>query len=218
MRISRILLLAPLRLSHARRISLLSIVLCFLAGGCSGFKPIDYNQVKLGVTTRQEIVATLGEPDNVGVFIMQVVTPVGGLTPPGSFDVAQNRISSSVLDPKTTSGNGEKDMYQSAGFNTARIMYVYYYDKILVGYHYFPPGVGNPGPEESKIARIEKGKTSVAELLTLLGPPDSASLVPTFPTAKAKSLTWGLIPMLMVSLDENDIVSDVREIRPGASP
>jgi hypothetical protein len=185
------------------------LCLCFLTGGCGAaspdFQTIDYNRVELGRTTREQIVAMVGEPAGKEQYELQRLT---------EFPLMGRWIEIGWKDPRA-----EMDKYEHAYSilpNSTKSMAVVYYDNRVVDYSIYDPHVFyKTRLDDSKIRRIEKEKTSETELLRLMGAPDSASLLHDDHDSRefVKQLTWsggaGGVWILFVKLDDHNVVYDV---------
>jgi len=183
--------------------------LCFLIGGCGPaspeFQTIDYNKIELGHTTRHEVIAMTGEP--VGRGTIQL---------PSTLLVLGQWIELRTCDPRVVIDEYHYP-YNFLQRGSMKNMGVIYYDNTVVDYSFFNPLVFyKRSLDASQIRCIEKGKTSEAELLRLMGPPDSASLLHMTSDSRevAKRLSWaggagGVTRVLLVSLDDHHTVRDV---------
>jgi hypothetical protein len=180
-------------LNYIRKISVLSAAICLFFCGCAGrdFQRLDYTKVGLGHTTRQDVLAMMGEPEKQGI------TTTNGVTlQTNTYAFADTRARSAIHG------------------TAAKAMGLSYYEGRLVKYHYLSWFLDDRIPIDSRrVALIEKDKTSRAEVLRLLGPPSGEAVYPAAPKGK-RTMSWqcftdGANNVVVVELDENGVVRSV---------
>lgn len=139
------------------RAALLVSILSLLAG-CAGrdFVRPSSDAFKLGQTTYSQVVQQMGEPRRTGEALTN----------------GQN-VKSMVYSYATVGGEPLEE-----GVTAARAMAYYFHNDKSVGQEFISSFKSdNSNFDETKIAAIDKGKTTRAEVVQLMGPP-SASLIP----------------------------------------
>ena len=188
------------------------VVFAMFMVGCAGtagtsFQKLEINQLVYGSDTQESIKQKLGEPYKEGA-------------------VTKNDTQFKTMSYAYSSTGGDaayKDVIagRSQGF--------YFNNNKLVGHEFTSTwALDSTDFDESKIGNIKKGTTTVQQVVELLGKPGGEYVYPlvTNETEKAKvylyQQTKGSVfnlkfyqEMLVVSYDENGIVTDVKYIESG---
>ena len=161
------------------RLSILALIIC-LAGCTAGrdFAPPTPEALVLGTTTRAQILEKYGPPARQATAAAGFTTPLMAGTTQGSLDVAPP--ANSFVSLTYVFAKREDPMFS---WNVSRrsLIFTFWNDK-LVAYHFlsnFEQDSSNF--DELKVAALQKGKTTVAELAQLLGPPTGRAIFPLAP-------------------------------------
>jgi hypothetical protein len=139
------------------RIALIAFIA--LLTGCAGkdFTRPGADTFRLGQTRFAEVIQTMGEPRKTG-------------------DVLKNEKTIKSITYVYAATGGEP---LEAGVIPARAQSYFFHDDILVGQEFVSSFKSdNSNFDEGKIAAIQKGKTTRAEVIQLLGRPSSAYIAP----------------------------------------
>jgi len=187
-----------------KSIGLLSTALTLLAcaGAGKDFVRPSTDSFKLGQTTYSQVIQQMGEPKTTGESLHNDKT-----------------VKHVIYSYANVSGEPLEQ-----GVNSYRGLTFFFYNDTLVGKQFISSfKVDNSNFDETKIGRIEKGRTTRTEVIELMGVP-TASFIPPMvkePAVEAIGYTYqairgglfsGLKPnmkSLRISLDGNGVVSDL---------
>ena len=182
-------------------------LLIVLLQGCAGtdFVRPNANALELGKTTPAQIVAQMGEPKSRGVVKKD-----------GTLLESMTYVYASL--------GGEP---ADKGVTPTRVQVFFFYNDILVGREFqssFKSDSSNF--DETKIALLEEGKTSRADVIRIFGEPTGAYIAPVVEEGTREAIGYAyqairggpfsgmkiFRKVLRISFDENSIVSKVEYV------
>jgi hypothetical protein len=190
---------------HGNKRGWIGLVAAVLAlTGCAGadFVRMESSALVLGKTSQQEILQRMGEPFRTGAM-------------------EKNGKTMQAVSYAYASAGGEA-LY--AGVTPARSQGFYFLDGTLVGAEFSSSfKVDGTDFDETRLARIEKGKSTKADVIRLLGAagggymtpmtnnPDDSALVYLYSQTKGSAFNLRFyVKTLIVSYDQSGVVTDVQ--------
>ncbi|WP_145964264.1 hypothetical protein [Chromobacterium phragmitis] len=192
--------------------TMLSIISAAILSGCAGidFKKPEANALMLGQSTTADVIRVMGAPQQRGESLKNEQT------------LQLNRYVYA-----STAGTAR---YPSV--TPARSMVFSTFKDVLVGQEFNSSFAEDASEfDDAKIGALQKGKTTKAEVIAMLGQPSGQAIYPIIKSKTGKGMIYayshvtGTVfnmkmysKLLIVSLDEQDIVSDVEYTSSGDKP
>lgn len=182
---------------------LAALITTAVLSGCAGtnFKQPDPQSMVVGKSTTADVTRAMGEPRQVG-------------------EALKNGQKVKTMHYAYAEGAGTG---RYPGVTPARAMVFTAFNDVLVGQEFlssFPQDATEF--DESKVPSIAKGKTTRAEVLTVLGKPNGEAIYPVIKKQDEKAIVYSYSHVrgtvfnlkfysktLLISFGSNDVVSDV---------